>query len=394
MALSIGRRIFNLATRRDGTAETVWPPRPAGPLVWCHAPGAESAGGLAELARRLIEEDGVAALMSGPAPHPAGALTTAMPKDTPREARAFLDHWRPDLLVTAEGEVRPALLFEAEERQIPVIACDARAPVMSKAREGWFPGLLRGAAQTVHQVFALDDSAARAWSKAGAPRVVAAGRLEDMTSLLPCHEGERAALATQLAARPVWLAVGVPEAEEDAVIAAHRAALRLTHRLLLILVPAAPERSEALAARLEETEGWLVARRAADEEPEAEVAVYLPGDDHELGLWYRLAPVTFLGGSLAGEGALRNPLEPAALGSAILHGPRPGAYGAVLGRLGAARGARAVGSAADLAQALPDVLAPDRAARLAQAAWTVATEGTEVTEQVLDCLRSLLEGRS
>ncbi|MFZ9199684.1 MAG: hypothetical protein ACO22Z_10070, partial [Paracoccaceae bacterium] len=89
-------------------------------------------------------------------------------------------------------------------------------------------------------------------------------------------------------------------------------------------------------------------------------------------------------------GALRDPLEPAALGSAIIYGPRPGPYGATFGRLGAARAARAVGSATDLAEALGDLLAPDRAALAAQAAWTVASDGAEVTEKVLQRLRQLL----
>ena len=183
----------------------------------------------------------------------------------------------------------------------------------------------------------------------------------------------------------------MPQAEEPAVIAAHRAALRLSHRLLLILVPDSCKRAEALADELEAQEGWIVARRDRDDEIDAETSVYIPDSDQEYGLWYRLAPVTYLGGSLAGTGAQRNPLEAAALGSAILHGPRPGVYGAAIGRLGAARGARAVGSTADLAEALGDLLAPDRAALMAQAAWAVASDGAEVTDKVLARIRRLLE---
>jgi 3-deoxy-D-manno-octulosonic-acid transferase len=87
-------------------------------------------------------------------------------------------------------------------------------------------------------------------------------------------------------------------------------------------------------------------------------------------------------------------LEPAALGSAILYGPRPGAYGATFGRLGAARAARAVGSATDLAEALGDLLSPDRAARLAQAAWAVASDGAEVTERVVGMIRKIMDGEA
>jgi 3-deoxy-D-manno-octulosonic-acid transferase len=40
----------------------------------------------------------------------------------------------------------------------------------------------------------------------------------------------------------------------------------------------------------------------------------------ELGLFYRIAPVVFMGGSLVTHGG-QNPIEPAKLDAAILHGP-------------------------------------------------------------------------
>lgn len=80
------------------------------------------------------------------------------------------------------------------------------------------------------------------------------------------------------------------------------------------------------------------------------------------------------------------------MGSAILYGPRSGVFGAAYGRLGAARAARMVGSASDLGLALGDLLSPDRAARQAQAAWTIASEGAEVTARVIDLIRGILEG--
>ena len=85
-------------------------------------------------------------------------------------------------------------------------------------------------------------------------------------------------------------------------------------------------------------------------------------------------------------------MEPAALGSAILYGPQSGPHGVAYGRLGAARAARMVASAGDLAQALGDLLSPDRAARQAQAAWAVASEGAEVTHRVMTAIRAIMDG--
>lgn len=386
MALSLGRRLYNLTGRREAAEDLPFPARPAGRLVLLHAARPEMVQGLVQLANKLAEEDGIATLITGP--REAGQALA--PADQAAEVKAFLTHWQPDAIVLSGGEIRPALLFEAEARGIPAMVVDGREPVLARGRDGWFPGLLRGAVQTLRHVFALDENAARAYRKAGAAQVEVAGRMEAVSAALPCYEGERAALAEALKARPVWLAAAVPQAEEAAVIAAHRATLRLSHRLLLILVPEDPARAETLAAELEAQEGWVVARRAAEEEPDAETAVYLPDSAEEYGMWYRLAPVTYIGGSLAGAGAARNPLEAAALGSAIIYGPRPGPHGAVFGRLGAARAARAVGSAYDLAEALGDLLAPDRAALMAQAAWTVASDGADVTEKVLHRLRLMI----
>jgi 3-deoxy-D-manno-octulosonic-acid transferase len=260
-------------------------------------------------------------------------------------------------------------------------------------RDGWYPGLIRGAVAPFRQIMVLDEGVGRAWRRAGAVpgQLAVTGRMEVASAALPYVESDRAALARVLATRPIWLAADVAPEEEGAVIAAHRAVLRLAHRLLLILVPQDPDQAAPLAARIEAEEGWRVALRRSEQEPDTETEVYI-ADASDYGLWYRLAPITFLGGSLEGRGCARNPMEPAALGSAILYGPRSGAFGLAYGRLGAALAARMVGSGSDLTQALGDLLSPDRAARQAQAAWGIASEGAEVTERVLSLIRDIMDG--
>ena len=394
MAHSLGLTLYNLGAKTAPRADPPWPARPNGRLVWLHAPGPESLAAMQELARHLIEDDGVSVLLTGAEPATrTEALWQPAPADTPRIVQAFLDHWRPEVAVFADGELRPAMIHDATLRRLPMLMVEARNPRLMPDRDGWYPGLIRSALALFQHILVLDDSAARAFRKAGASpqQISVAGRMEEASAALPYVERDRAALANVLATRPIWLAADVVEDEEAAVIAAHRDVLRLAHRLLLILVPHDPARAPALAAMMEEQEGWRVAERRLEQEPDTETEVYLP-DASEYGLWYRLAPVTFLGGSLEGKGCHRTPMEAAALGSAILYGPRFGSYGLAYGRLGAARAARMVGSDGDLAQALGDLLSPDRAARQAQAAWTIASEGAEVTDRVMGLIRSIMDG--
>jgi 3-deoxy-D-manno-octulosonic-acid transferase len=396
MVPSLGLTLYNLGQRRDPGADAARPPRPQGRLAWLHAPSADASRSVMALARRLVDEEGLGVLVTCPADLTPrdGILIQRPPIDTPSEVRQFLDHWRPEIAIFGEGEIRPAALHEATLRKVPMMLVDARSPSLPRDRDGWYPGLMRAALGGFRHVLAVDEAAGRAFRKAGAAisAVAVTGRMEEESAALPCLEAERAALARLFAARPVWFAVSLPEAEEAAILKAHRMALQQAHRLLLIVLPADPSRGEALAVRIEAEEGWAVASRALDEEPDPETEVFIVDNPAEYGLWYRLSPICFLGGSLHGTGAMRDPMEAAALGSAILHGPRPGRHGTLFGRLGAARAARAVASATDLGEALGDVLAPDRTARLAQAAWAVATDGAEVTEKALRMIRHLMDG--
>lgn len=397
MSYTFGLTLYTLASRRVAGDLPAWPARPRGRLVWLQAPDSAMVGPLMALARRLVDEEGLPVLVttSAPAPPPPpGVQIVAPPADTMPMVQAFLTHWQPEVVILSGGELRPALLHEAAERRLPVLMVNATAPHLPPGRDGWYPGLIRSGLAGLRHSLVLDDASARAFRKSGAApdRVEPAGRMEEESAVLPYVESDRAALAKTLASRPIWLAAAVPEAEEATVIAAHREALRLSHRLLLILAPQDPERVATLADLLERQEGWSVARRGTGDEPDGETEVYLPDDATEFGLWYRLAPVTFLGGSLLGSGSARNPLEPAALGSAILHGPRTDPHSAMFDRLGTARAARKVGSGAELVQALGDLLSPDRAARQAQAAWDVVSEGAHVTLRIVTLIRDILEG--
>jgi 3-deoxy-D-manno-octulosonic-acid transferase len=393
-AYSLGLTLYNLSQRRDLQAAE-FPPRPAGRLIWLHAPTEDTLRRFGELALRLVDEDGFEVLLTGPAmvPDRDGVTFSPPPADSQPDVTAFLDHWQPELIAFSDGELRPALVIEAHRRKLPLIMLDGRAPYMMRGREGWYPGLMRSALSSFDTIFAQDEEAARAFRKAGGglSAVAAIGRLEEESAALTCVETERESLARLLLTRPIWFAACLPEAEEDAVIAAHRVAMGLAHRSLLIVSPETSDRTAALTDKMTAL-GISVAVRANEDEPDPEVEVYLVEGTSELGLWYRLAPITFLGGSLFGTGSLRSPMEAAALGSAILHGPRTQTFAQAFARLAPLRATRPVTSATDLCHAVADILAPDKAALLAQSAWIVASDGAEVTERVIDRIRKLTDG--
>ncbi|MBT0957937.1 hypothetical protein IV417_11090 [Alphaproteobacteria bacterium KMM 3653] len=212
-------------------------------------------------------------------------------------------------------------------------------------------------------------------------------------SVLPdppaCNEAELEDLTDQIMARPVWLALMPEAAEMPAVLAAHKAALQATHRSLLILYPGADIDGDSLQRDLK-AEGWHVGNQMDFDNPSMITEIYIADPETPIGLWLRLASVTFLGGSF-GSGAGCDPGGAAALGSALVSGPKAGKYAETLKSLRNARALRWVETEEDLPKALADVLLPQHAAALAGAAWQMITQGAEATQAVTAIVEDALD---
>ncbi len=368
--------------------------------MWFHAGAGATPRSLGQLVRKLSSTgEGLAFLVTSdgpesldPADFPVGTLFDAAPHDRLPVLRAFLDHWRPDLFVLAGTSLPPAMIVEVGNRGVPALLVDVRLTSQRDRLRPFRTGMAGALLSRFDRVLAQDHATATRLQRIAGHglAVEVTGRIEDSTDPLKCNEAERSALAELLQARPVWFAVGCPEAEEEAVLAAHAHAVRLAHRMLLILAPADPARMGLLKERCLRA-GWVVAVRTEDENPEPEVQVFLTELDAEIGLWYRLAPVSFMGGTLLRGGTGRSPYEPAALGSAILHGPNPGPYPEAYARLDHAAATRLVATADDLARAVADLMAPDKAALLAHNAWAASSGGAEVAERVLQIILDMLK---
>lgn len=376
--------------------------RPPGTVVWMHVTEASAGPGAALVAQRLTTtRPGLGLVvtqaheMSGDIGFPSEARIPALPKG--RAAIVdHLTHWRPDLALLLGADLPPDLIVEAYDAGVPLILADARfgAPQLRKwrFRHGMFAALI----SRFDRIFVEDQASASAMMRLRAPsdRVEVTGPMTEPPEPLRCTEAERVSIAELMQARPAWLATSVPQSEVAAVVAAHESALRHAHRMLLILAPDDPTTGPDLGRTLSD-QGWAVARRNLEGEPDEDVQIFIADDPSEYGLWYRLAPVSYMGGTLRGDAsAPRAPFEAAALGSAVLHGPANAAFAAQYARLTEARAARLVTSEASLGDAVADLIAPDKAAILAHNAWAVTSGGAGVAEAVARRILEQLDART
>lgn len=372
--------------------------RPAGPVLWLHCDTKDRLETLLTLIERLRHQrDDFSLLLTCDSAQTspfeaAGEQIRGLPSETLSDIGRFLDHWRPDILVWAGNELRPALIHEASQSGTHLLLVDAADTPWRQPSSRFMPDATSGALRLFHTIFAQDAKAAQQLRRLGVPgnRIDVASPLEPEIFPLTCHDGLHEELTASLAGRPVWLAVKIEPGEADTVLRAHRRASRLAHRLLLVIVPATPSNEESIAEQCQEV-GLRLARWENGEMPDENTQVLLAGDDRELGLWYRLAPLCFLGGSLTGKSGGQDPMMAAALGSAILYGPNVGRHVDAYSRLVAAGAARIVKDMDSLSAAITHLIAPDKAAAMAHAGWTVVSAGAETADLMLTQINEWLD---
>ena len=334
-----GKEIAERLAERQGHGAA----SPAGRLIWCHAASNGETLSLLPLIEALARQDQALSFLVT-----TGTVTSArlleqrlapelaarvqhrfLPLDVPRWVARFLDGWRPDLAVIVESELWPNMLAAATKRGVPMALINARMSARSARGWAWAPGFARGLLGRFELILAQTEADAARFAALAGRDVPCWGNLKYAAPPLPADPVELARLGTAWAGRPVWLAASTHPGEDEIILAAHRLLVARHAGLLTVIVPRHPPRGPDIAAL---AAGLPVARRSAGQEAGPGVAVYVADTLGELGLFYRLARVALIGGSLVPHGG-QNPLEAARLGCPILIGPHHFNFSEIIARL-------------------------------------------------------------
>ncbi len=372
--------------------------RPAGPLVWVHAASVgESLSTLPLIERVLARVPAAHVLVT------TGTVTSArimaerlpprafhqfVPLDAAPWVARFLDHWRPDAALWIESELWPNLLREAKGRGIPAALVNAR--MAERSFRGWrrWPGAARDLLGAFRVVLAQNETYAERFRALGTADVSVAGNLKYAAPPLPADDAKLEALRAAIGPRPVWLAASIHPGEEDAIAEA-QTRLKRAAAALGIVVPRHPEKGAAMAGAMR-ARGLAVGLRSAGTEPSADMAIYVADTLGELGLFYRVAKVALVGGSLIAHGG-QNPIEPALFGVPVLHGPHVENFADVIRTLAHANAALEVRDGASIASCLEQLLPrPNELAAMGEAAKRCAEAERGVIDRVMAALEPLL----
>jgi 3-deoxy-D-manno-octulosonic-acid transferase len=364
-----------LPERRGEASKT----RPAGPLIWVHAASVGEMLAAVPLIERLAR-DFTVLVTSGTvssatlAEHrlPPGALHQFIPLDTRRYVERFLQHWQPDLALFVESELWPNLILASADRRIPIIMVNGRLSERSFGRWRMVPNAIEALLTRFDLCLTQSSADGQRYARLGAPRISSTGNLKLDVPAPPVDEATLRQFKLLVGQRPVVAAASTHPGEEAAVIASHRQLSAQRPLLLTVIAPRHPVRGPSIS-ELGVAAGLKVGLRSRGDLPKPDIDIYVADTLGELGLIYRLAPIVFMGGSLASHGG-QNPIEAVRLGAAVLHGPHVWNFAEIYATLDAANGARLVTGEEALTTRLNDWLA-DPAARTAAADAAKASVG-------------------
>ena len=239
--------------------------------------------------------------------------------DHPGFAKRFVKHWRPDIGLFVESEIWPNLMYQAEQNNVPLFLINARMSQNSFKNWKRFPNSVRHLLNQFDLILAQDNYSCVRYEMLGARRIISAGNLKYDTPPLPHNAAELQKLRQAIGSRPIWLAASTHEGEELMIAETHKN-LKLKHPgLLSIIAPRHPQRGDSLVKQLKEMD-LTIAQRSQTQAINKETDIYLADTIGEMGLFYRLSDIAFIGGTITPRGG-QNPLEAARLDTAIFYGP-------------------------------------------------------------------------
>jgi len=396
--LQNGKEDESRINERMGKTKTA---RPEGPLIWIHGASVGESLSVLPLVERLSEQRPEAKFLvtTGTVTSarlmderlPPQAIHQFIPIDHPDFVQRFLDHWKPDAAFFVESEFWPNLILMARAQVKTMALVNGR--VSPKSFERWTkrPHSIRYLLSAFDLIMAQDNQNAARLEKLSGQNVEAFGNLKNAAAPLPGLSNDVETIQQSIGDRPIWLAASTHPGEEQGVIEAHRLLSREFPDIMTLLAPRHPERGAEILALVEE-KGLNGQRRSIEKAPRSETSVYIADTLGELGLFYRLSSVSFVGGGLTPKGG-HNPLEPARLGSAILHGPYTFNFVETYSEMRSNGGAALVRNERELATAVRRLLADDKTRLAMSNAAQVSAEASaerilsDVSEALLTHLK-------
>ena len=303
--------------------------RPEGKLIWFHGASVGESVSMLPLINRLLEtsEDTHVMVTTGTTTSaeimgkrlPERAFHQYITIDNPAFTKRFVKYWQPDLVLWFESDFWPAMLSTIKKKNIPLILVNGRISNKSFKRWQQFDFICKELLGCFTFCLGQSEEDAYRLRVLGAKNSACLGNLKFAGLPIPVDEEKKAEITKQIGNRRIFCISSTHENEEY-LLGKHCKRLFEKHPDVLVLIaPRHPQRGEEIKKQLTDL-GLTVSLRSANEKITAKTQVYIADTIGELGIWYGISPIVFIGGSLVPHGG-QNFMEPSRLKDAVIVGP-------------------------------------------------------------------------
>lgn len=374
--------------------------RTKGKLVWIHAASVGESLSILPLMQQISKEyPSLSVLLTTGTVTSANMIKSRLPDrcyhqyvpiDRYFAVRRFLKYWKPDLALWVESEIWPNLLSETY-KTCPIILMNGRLSRNSLGKWRRYPSLAATLMQYFTLVLPQSEGDAKRLKELGAKDIRFLGNLKYDAPSLPSDSKKMGELVTMVGERHVWACASTHRGEEEMIAEVHAKLKEVHNDLLTIIIPRHPTRADEIKEAILEKFKLNIAVRSKSETVHDETDIYLADTMGELGIFYRLAPIVFIGGSLVEHGG-HNPLEAARLECALLFGPFMDNFYEMATEFQEKGGAIRVADSTSLYEALDGLMRDaDQQSHLAEAAAKLAKQKSGVLERYMESLKPHLE---
>lgn len=373
-------------------------PRPAGRLIWLHGASVGESISMLPLINRLLEiyPDAHVMVTTGTTTSaevmakrlPERAFHQYLPIDNPVFAARFIRHWQPTIALWFESEFWPGMLSTIKRRNIPLILINGRISNKSFKRWQQFDFVIKEILDCFTACLGQSEEDAYRLRALGAKDAMCLGNLKYAGLPIPVDEEKKKEIQDEIGERPVWL-VSSTHSDEEAKIGRYLKELSAKHEgLLTIIAPRHPTRGVEIRDILQDKYQLKTALRSANEKIQPETEVYIADTIGEMGIWYELCPIVFIGGSLIPHGG-QNFMEPSRCHDAVIVGPHMHNFTDAMNRAKRADGIIQVDETVDLIDMVDQLLSNKE---LLEAKRSLAYNWATSEAKVLDGIAEKIQG--
>lgn len=242
------------------------------------------------------------------------------PIDHPFFIRMFLNHWKPSCIALIESEIWPNLINYSYKKKIPIILLQGR--ITEKSYKRWL--FINSFSSYLFNKFSLvisqDIINGDRFKKLGATNIVKGINLKNFVPAPYMDKNKEKDFLCSIGNRNILLFASLHNnIEFEAAITSQKATKQYIHNLITIIVPRHPETAKDILY-LSNKHNLNVSLRSQNHKIDINTDIYVADTIGELGSFFKVSDVCFMGGSLSNKGG-HNLIEPAKEKCAIIYGP-------------------------------------------------------------------------